>query len=116
MSKCEKISGSVLAYRKSCVIGRQVDAQRGIGKRSGDCLRNQFVESSDNWGKRVLFDIICGSGYYAWTGQNRVRISRGMEALRMDRDHDSSLLSGSTRTYEWRHTIKKRGPICVPPL
>ena len=45
MSKCDKISGSVLAYRKSCVIGRQVDAQRGIGKLSGDCLRNQFVES-----------------------------------------------------------------------
>ena len=32
-----------------------------------------------------------------------------MEALRMDRDHDSSLLSGSTRTYGVASHNKKEG-------
>lgn len=63
-----KIPHSVLAYRKSCVIGRQVDAPLGIGNVSRDRLRKHSVESSGNYGDRVLFDIIRGSGYYAWTG------------------------------------------------
>ena len=68
MSRCDNIPRSVLAYRKSCVIGRQVDAPPGIGNVSDECLRNHSVENSDNYGNRVLFDIIRGNGYSAWAG------------------------------------------------